>query len=34
MTNRQHRMLPKSTPIETLIRIIEEEVASSSLMRR
>jgi CheY-like chemotaxis protein len=31
MTNRQHRMMPKSTPIETLIRIIEGELAAGSL---
>ena len=27
MTNRAHRMLPKSTPIESLIKIIEMELA-------
>ena len=34
MTNREHRMLPKSTAIDALIRIIEGEVAASSLTRR
>jgi CheY-like chemotaxis protein len=29
MTNREHRMLPKSTPIDGLIRIIEGELAGS-----
>jgi CheY-like chemotaxis protein len=34
MSNRQHRMVPKSTPIDALIRIIETEIAGSSLTRR
>ena len=29
MTNREHRMLPKSTPIDSLIQIIETELAGS-----